>query len=146
MRRFIVIALCLFIAGCGSTSPVSAPHPTATPLRGYTDPVTHVGAQVKKLVLKRGYALLLIDLHNGGTQPYQPGATVPFLDSGLTGPGAPGTVGSCDSDSTLGTGLDYSLVPPATTHRGWIRCDYPHNAQVLAIFWDNQQIAGYSLT
>jgi hypothetical protein len=146
MRRLLLVVLLMLVAGCGSSAaPVPTPTATATESPAYTDVKSGVTVGIVKHVLHPTYALLYVVMRNDKARSYQADTPVPFQGSGLVEPNLPATASPCDSDSSIGKGLQYSSVPGHSSRTGWIRCDYSRTAHVLVVFWLRHQVGGYRI-
>ncbi len=141
MPRWVALFPVLFLlAGCGRSSTAA---PTSTPPPGYTDRAARVNVHIVRLLHTSDHALFLVNMRNAGNRSYTPNSPDPFINSALIEPNSPGVIGPCSADSSRGPGLDYSSTPARSTHRGWLRCDYPPTTHVVAVFWLGHSVGAY---
>jgi hypothetical protein len=82
-------------------------------------------------------------MSNVSSKSYVSAASVPFRDTAFVEPTSGSTASACDSDQSLGTGLQYVTIPAHVTRSGWIRCDYPGTTRIFVLIWNGHVVGNF---
>jgi hypothetical protein len=143
----VLLLVSLFAAGCGSSGGATpaSPIPKRTALPHFTDRSAGITVSVTRAVSTRSHALLFIRMRNASSTSYVSAAPVPFRDTAFVQPTSGSTASACDSDESLGTGLQYATIPAHVTRSGWIRCDYPSSARIFVLIWNGHVVGSFRI-
>jgi hypothetical protein len=128
VRWMVWLLLLPLIAGCGSSDSGHAP-------ASLHDARSGMDVRVDRVASGSMAAFLLVSLVNNGSRAYQGGSDFEAaMGAGHAARSA------CLADSTHGSPLDESGVPPGATRSGWILCPLVRHGKLFHLLWHGHTV------